>query len=84
MLGNREIGQVPPMFISEHANTWDATPISDHLEGTVLFNTGVCDMSPNQKKGHPDLGTCNFENLGQMKIKQCNATKNALNTLINN
>ena len=62
----------------------EKTPISDHLEGTVRFNTGVWDMPPNQKKGHPDLRKCNFENLGQMKIKQCNATKNAQNTLINN
>ena len=27
MLGNREIDQVSPMFISEHANTWDAEQI---------------------------------------------------------
>ena len=34
----------------------EKTPISDHLEGTVLFNTGVWDMPPNQKKDIQILG----------------------------
>ena len=55
----------------------EETPISDHREGTVLFNKGVWGMlTP------PPLRKCNFENLGQMKFKQCKATKNTQNTLV--
>ena len=81
----------------------EKTPISDHREGTVLFNKGVWAMlgirevpsvtpppltppPPLQKKKkknrNPDLQKCNFENLGQMKFKQCKATKDAQNTLV--
>ena len=78
----------------------EKTPISDHREGTVLFNKGVWAMlggrirevpsvtplpltpPPPPKKKYPDLQKCYFENLGQMKFKQCKATKDAQNTLV--
>ena len=57
----------------------EKTPISDHCQGTVLFNKGVWDMQtphPQTKKLiQIRLRKCNFENLGQMKFKQCKATK---------
>ena len=67
----------------------EKTPISDHSEGTVLFNKGVRAMltppplNQKQKKNEIQIfWKCNFENLGQMKFKQCKATKNAQNTLV--
>ena len=39
--------------------------------------------SPKEKKNrNPNLQKCNFENIGQMKFKQCKATKDAQNTLV--
>ena len=38
--------------------------------------------SQRKKNRNPNLQKCNFENLGQMKFKQCKATKDAQNTLV--
>ena len=52
------------VFVSLMSQVEEETPISDHREGTVLFNKGVWGMlTP------PPLRKCNFENLGQMKFK---------------